>query len=483
MSISGPPWVVELSAGGIPRWSADATALLKPDGTVAGHALSLSAEQVTAVAGLLTGPKSPGTVAINWNDCTISGVTANWSVSKSTDVLYAGLPTLEISSGSGAATTLMATITLPEAVFLGSAKRLHFCVRPGDRALTGDSTQYAQIWLKYSASTTHRVMSYAGTGAADEQWATGTLYDQEAPGTGHITGTAQWAKVDAEAITAVTLVVTSSGDVTEPLYLSCFFTDQITPPTLTLFMDGQYSGQYNYARHALQAANLRASMAIAGPWITAPPGGTMTAAQVSKMYEHGHEAIHHTGAGAMVGWDDLTKYPDGSEYALVKADIEASWAMFRAYGWTRGIGYGVVGNTNGMVKTQTLTRRRNIRNAVMDAGLSRVRVLGATIATFDSHFEHASSPATFLTPSLLATSTTTSGDIDSYVNALVTRGGWGGITFHDFVLSGAAGTNMNIATLDAALVNIIDKVNHGVLRVLPMSEAMQAIPLPDLVAP
>ena len=34
MPISGPPWVVSLGAGGIPRWDADGTALLAPDGSV-----------------------------------------------------------------------------------------------------------------------------------------------------------------------------------------------------------------------------------------------------------------------------------------------------------------------------------------------------------------------------------------------------------------------------------------------------------------
>jgi hypothetical protein len=55
MSISGPPWVVELSAGGIPRWSADATALLKPDGTVVALSEAVAVVPLTATGTAFTG--------------------------------------------------------------------------------------------------------------------------------------------------------------------------------------------------------------------------------------------------------------------------------------------------------------------------------------------------------------------------------------------------------------------------------------------
>jgi hypothetical protein len=95
MSISGPPWVVELSAGGIPRWSADATALLKPDGTVAGVPYVLT----TPGAPVLIPPS--GTMAAN------GAVTFGTAIALEigvvlTDGLWAYFPAGAVYAGSAA---------------------------------------------------------------------------------------------------------------------------------------------------------------------------------------------------------------------------------------------------------------------------------------------------------------------------------------------------------------------------------------------
>jgi hypothetical protein len=95
MSISGPPWVVELSAGGIPRWSADATALLKPDGTVAGVPYVLT----TPGAPVLIPPS--GTMAAN-GAVTFGTAIALESGVVLTDGLWAYFPAGAVYAGSAA---------------------------------------------------------------------------------------------------------------------------------------------------------------------------------------------------------------------------------------------------------------------------------------------------------------------------------------------------------------------------------------------
>lgn len=413
---------------------------------------------------------------IDWADATIGAPTAGWTVEKDVVKTYAGKTALKVTATAGAADTLTCDITVP-ATFLGGAKRICFGIDPGDSYITGDGANAIQLWLNYSASTTHRVtMSVSGSHAIGEWFDSGALFDQDASGTGHIAGTVQWAKVAAEEVTVIKLVMSKRAGqaISVPAYIGPVYTDPVraTKATLTLFMDGNYIGQYKYARQVLQAYGLRASLATVFPWLTGPQAGTMTEAQLLKMYALGHELICHTGTAGNFGWDNTTKYPDGQEYARVKADIETAWAWMDSHNANRGKGYAVVGFTNGLANTQTYARRQNISNAIRDAGVLACRQLSGYVG---SYYGNGCERQTVLPQSKLVTAADSTGTVTGIIDQIIARGGWSGLTFHDIVLSGATGNNYNVADFETVMDYIATKVAAGTLRVLPFSEAMKAM--------
>lgn len=417
--------------------------------------------------------KGGGTVMVDWANASIGTPTTGWAVAKSTSKTYAGFQSLCITATAGAADTMTCDITIP-ATFLGGAKRLSYAVQPGDDYISGDSAYPVQLWFAYSASTTHRIQMFTNSSWRTGEWCeSGAVYDQALTGSGHITGTTQWAKVAAEETISVKLVMTKRAGqaISLPLYVGPVYTDPVRTQeaVLTIFMDGNYSGQYKYARQILQANNIRASLATTFETIGV---SGMTEAEILQMYELGHELICHTGAGASVGWNDTGKYPDGSEYALVKADIETAFTWMDARGANRGKGYAVVGYTNGLAKSQTYTRRTNISNAIVDAGVLKCRQLGTY---YGSHYGCGRENQVLVTQSRMASSADSTATLTGIVDSIIAQGGWSGLTFHDVLLSGATGNNYNVADFKTVMEYIATKVAAGVLRVMPFSEAMQAI--------
>jgi len=457
--------------------------LLGPGGEEAGEAV-FGSQRVLSLDSFYLSKlnKHPGQVAVDWSACSLGAVTANWSVEVDNAVTYCGLPTLKISGTAASVATLNVTITLPAALHLGSAKRYTCFIKSSDRQIIGDNTQTAQIRFNYSAGGIQTVQAYTTASSWDgSDWVSGTAYDGDANTTGHTSNPTVWAKVDSEETSSIALVMGApSTPGTFTVWLSPFLTDPICPPVLSIFMDGNYASQYTYLRQALARANIRASLAIDVPRIGSS-ASYMTLAQIGKMYDAGHECVRHTGAGAALGWDNTTKYPDVSVYADVKADCDAyrTWAV--ANGFTRGVGYGVIGWTNGMVKTQTLARRNSIAQAVYDSGERHVRTLTTAVSTYDSHFEHTDHSPLFKNPGLQILATTTQGNVDTFIAGLKARGGWNSITFHTAVLSGGSGNDINASVLDTVMSSIVTEVAAGTIVCLPFSEAMEEIALPSLV--
>ena len=421
-----------------------------------------------------------GIVMLNWADATIGSPTAGWTVTKDASKTWGGLPSLKVTATAGAADTLACDITIP-AIYLGGAKRIAFAVATDDSYLSGDATNWAQLWFAYSGSTTHRVTSFVGASHAPGEWFdSGALYDAETVGAGHVTGTAQWAKVAAEETTTVKLVLTKrAGQALSQLNIGPVYTDPIRDrkATISLFMDGNYSGQYKYARQMLQAYGLRASMSLVVPWVGVQ-SGTMSEAEILHMEDLGHELICHTGSPGDYGWDNTTKYPDGSEYELVKADVKAAFDWMLARNRTRGIGYGVVGFTNGLVNTQTLSRRRNIAQALRDAGMKKIRQLGGYTG---SYYGNGRENQLVLPMSRAVTAADATATVTAAIDAVEARGGWSGLTFHDVALAGATGNNVNVDVFEAVLDYLATREKAGGVRVIPFAEAMnemETVPLP-----
>jgi len=434
-----------------------------------------------------TDMQRPGQAVFNWADVTIGTVTAGWTLTVDPSVTFGGLPSLCITSTT--TTPLSVTITLPANTSLGNTKRLQMAIRCGDSALGAGSSSNALFFrCNYSASGSHRIFSHVPASHAPNDWQICTTLNGDAVGVSFMTGTPVWDKVNGvvggtapEACATFSLTLTPVANVTEPIYIAPLLADIASPATMILFFDGLYSGQYQYARRIMAAHGLRASLACTPLYDT---GGYLTTAQVRAMYDEGYDLIYHTGAGALQGWDNATKYPDGSEYALVRADVEASENWRRGNGWTRGLGYGVVGNTNGLVSTQTLARRTNIARALRDAGLVKVRQLSTYLS---SHYEVAGNSPLLITPSQIVqtTASTSNAAVQAIVDKVIARGGISGLTYHDIVLTGESGNNRNVDTFAADIAYIAGKVAAGSLRVLPMSEAFAAdrlVPQPLLPA-
>ena len=452
------------------------TAVTGPGGVV-----RLSAGEIDPLAqnGLDVAPQGCGTVLLDWADVTLGTPSSGWTVEKDFSRTYAGRPSLRITATAEAGTSLIYTVTCP-ATFFGGAKRLAFAVDPGDSAITGDTAKKVAVWLRFADTTTHRIAMYVQPSHAIGEWFdSGALYraDGEAgKPADHISGTAQWAKLLTEDVVSVQIVVTKGAGVAidRPVFFGPIVADPVRSetPILSLFFDGPYSGMHKYARPIMQAYGLRSSMALVLSRLLSSYVGLMTEAQIRKMYDLGHEIIYHSGAGAEGGWDNTTKYPDGSEYAILLAEIEGFWAWLREKQMDRGLGYGVVGFTNGLANTQTYTRRLNISNALRDAGFLGIRQLDGYRG---SYYGTGGEQQTVITGSQLVTSTQTTADVTTILDRLEERGGWTGLTFHDLVLTGATSNTINVATFEAIAMDIATRVRAGKLRVLPFSDAMRAI--------
>lgn len=425
-----------------------------------------------------------GNIAVDYANAVISAVTSGWSITVDPTVTFAGRSTLKITATAGAADVGNATLTIPT-TWLGGAKRICFAVRAGDSYNQGGNDLPVQMRFNYSAGSQQIHLGYATGNVCNGDWMEGTVFDQDATGTGHVAGTAQWAKVAAEEFTSITLTLPkrTGAAVSVPCYVSCLYLDPYETPTLTLFFDDQFTGQYKYARPLLNGLGLPVSLAICPYFFNDYPSpgagafaGCMTEAQLLQMCSEGHEAIGHTGAagpgGVNGGWDNTVKYPDGTEYAGVLADELALQSWMNARGLTRGSKYAVVGFTNGLVNTQSYTRRQNITNALKASGVKRVRQLG----TYFESFYGCAQEAALITPGVrMVAATDTAATINGIVDQIIARGGWSGLVFHDFVLSGASGNQVNVSVLKEILTYIAAKVAAGQLRVKLFSDAMAEV--------
>lgn len=436
----------------------------------------------------LFGNKAIGAQIFDWDACTIGTPTAGYTVEKSTDHTIGGKKTLKISATAGAATTGTCEITFPAATFFGGAKRKGFHALINDSAVEAYANTALQLWLYYTTGTygPHRMSAWAYPNQGVGDWLQGYVFDQDDTSMQHLTIAPDWATLEAETSVKLQLVLTKGAGVAiGPIYITPIIADPIADPvaTLTIFMDGQYNGQYDYARKVLGSHGFRTSMSIIPAWLNdypTPGAGafpnTMTEAKMLEMYNLGHEFIHHTGrcgptGHVNVGWDDTSKYPDGQEYALVKDDIEYSQNWMTARGATRGLGYGVVGFTTGLDDAQTLARRTNITNAVRDAGMKKMRQLGTY---YESYYGNCGLPTLFPPQTTMVQDATSEATITGIVDKIIARGGWGGLTFHNVYLGSTTGANdVDVAKFKAVMAYIQTKVAAGVLRVLPFSEAMK----------
>lgn len=428
-------------------------------------------ESSAAGALILSKSAAKKQVAMDWQNVTIGAPTAGWTCVKSTEKTVDGLPTLKLTATAGAADAGVVVLTFPATCF-GYAKRLGFGICPNDSYISGDGSLVVQAWLNTTAGG-HRQQCVANashvSGDFDFRWSYVGI-----DGENIAAAQSKWAMLAIDGVMSISLVVNKrAGQALDSIYISPIIADPVSgvaPSKLTLFMDGGYAAQY-WASKLLKSRGLTASLATVVPRIGSG-GSYLTLAQAQEMYADGHEHICHTGAGAEVGWNDTGKYPDGSEYALVKADLQAFQSWADANGFSAGRNYAVVAFTNGLDPTQSLTRRNNISQAIRDAGIVKIRQLGGWGGAYygDSFSPSLTTPMTTMLDSTQSVAT-----ITGIIDTLIARpGGWHGLTMHGVVASGATANTITADTFRQVVDYIDAKVAAGVLQVMPFSQAMQS---------
>lgn len=410
-------------------------------------------------------------VVMGWEGVTIGSTTAGWTCVKSSEKTIDGLQTLKLTAVAGAADAGVVVLTFPATCF-GYAKRLGFGICPTDPYISGDGSQVVQAWLNTTAGG-HRMQCVVNashvSGDFDFRWSYIGV-----DGENVVAGQSKWPYLAFDGVVSISLIVNKrAGMALDPIYISPIISDPVTgvePSIITLFMDGGYAAQYSAAK-MLKSRNMVASLATVVPRIGSG-GSYLTLSQLKEMYADGHEIICHTGSGAEVGWNDTGKYPDGNEYALVKADIQAFQSWADANGFSVGRNYAVVGFTNGLDSTQTLTRRNNISQALRDSGIVKIRQLGGWGGPYygDSFSPSLTTPMTSMLDAEQSVATIT-GIID---NIIARPGGWHGLTMHNVVAGGATSNTITMDTFRQVVDYMDTKVAAGQLRVMPFSKAMES---------
>lgn len=346
---------------------------------------------------------------------------------------------------------------------------------PGDNYVSGGANDYYPgLWINY-AGQYHKLMGGAALSHIPGEWRTAWSFKGQLD---NVTNP-QWTAMAAGPVTTVMFVLQKRAGqaIDTPMLIGPLLADPVTEmrPTFTLFFDGNYPGQWDYVRPILQQYGLRASFADIVPRVGS--GGYLTNAQCDALYALGHEHICHTGSGAgsaaEYGWDSTVKYPDGQEFELVKADLSAFDAWAASRGYTRGRKYGVVGFTNGLSPTQTLARRNNIARALKDSGYKKFRQLSGNGIPY---YGDSGTPSLLTSATSIVGSSALTADITALIDKVIARGtGWYGFTFHDVVMSGAAGNNVLVSTLIDVAAYLASKVAAGSCDVLPFSESMERL--------
>ncbi len=410
-------------------------------------------------------------IVVEWGAVTIGAPTAGWTCVKSTERTVDGQQTLKLTASVGAADAGVVVLTFPAACF-GYAKRLGFGICPTDSYICGDGTNVVQAWLNTTAGG-HRMQCVANashvSGDFDFRWSY-----VGADGENVVAAQSKWPYLAFDGVVSISLVVNKrAGFALDPIYISPIIADPVTgiePSIITLFMDGGYAAQYSAAK-MLKSRNMVASIATVVPRIGAS-GSYLTLNQIKEMYADGHEVICHTGSGAEVGWNDTVKYPNGSEYTLVKADLQGFQSWADENGFSAGRNYAVVAFTNGLDSTQTLPRRNNISQALRDAGIVKIRQLGGWGGPYygDSFSPSLTTPMTSMLDAAQSVATIT-GIID---NIIARPGGWHGLTMHNVVAGGATANTITMDTFRQVVDYMDAKVASGQLRVMPFSKAMES---------
>lgn len=330
-------------------------------------------------AGILGGTAYPGALVTDWGSAGVLSTTGStgtgFAAALDAAVLCNGKPALKLTPPSDAsAQTLIATWTPTNPIRLRDVQSIQIPLMTS--AINGTNCDWntLKVWLQTSDGKSVRLsLSPMTSSHQSGVFQTYSLSRDAAVAN----ATDPVSSLDAAGVTITSIkavIATTASGTVAPLWLGEVRSDtKRTPGRVVIVMDGEYLSQYSMIFPVMQALGLVGSLAITGVDIGTSNAGyqRMSAAQISEMYAAGWECISHT--------NDSTKqngYVNASDWASAAAiseDVRANWALFRANGWLRGIGYGVWGFAYAFTASQTQARQQLVRDGLRAGGMLAMR--------------------------------------------------------------------------------------------------------------
>lgn len=418
--------------------------------------------------------KSVGGVFCDWQTSTgtlaMVSTDANDDVALDTAVTLDGLPTVKTTFSDAATGTYIAGFTFTNAVSLKNFRTISVPVKITSLLTAGNVGITAapfQIWLMLTGGKSIR-MQCDFANIPPGGWHVFTFSRSSPAGLVSFGGGASWADLDSITIASVRIVqgtVTASNSY--PVWVGGLRVDARTTGHVSIVMDGEYISQYTLIRPLLDRHQFKTSLAIVNSNIGAS-SDYMTLANIDRMYDEGHECIHHTYDGTK--GNGYVNASDWASSAVIADDINQQWEYFRDQGWDRGIGKAVNAFANCFVEGTATARQQLIQSAFRMAGVECSR---ASVGLYTTQMQLGYKPPGsyhHLRGAVQISNTSTAADITTIIDQAEFDGTWAIITVHRAVASSPGSLEMTTANFETWLEYLATRVAAGGVSVAPMGE-------------
>lgn len=407
----------------------------------------------------------------------IAGVGA--SAALDTGVKLFDKPTVKCTFSTNASDTFIATFTLSTPICLRDVQTIQVPLLFTNNQLSnggvGATTSPFQVWITASNGAVMRLQcrfEYLQSGV----WTT-LSFDRA---TAYVTNS-PLSSLDAAGVTVTSIKLVQASNSaaanSAPVWVGEIRADvAVRKGRVSIVMDGEYTSQYSLIYPIMKTNSLRSSLAL----VTANVGtsGCMTEAQITEMYQDGHEIINHTydaapgtGATKTGGYGNASQWPTAADIA---EDIRAQWAYFKSKGWNRGIGYGVWGYTYGYDPANSTARQALVTTGLKSANVMAMRksvgYAGESNAGVIPPLTKMPVDPFVVCGSVQITSTTTAAMVKSCIDQAELTGQWVIITVHRAVLSAPGSLEMTVADFQDWMGYLKTRIDAGAVLNAPFGE-------------
>lgn len=323
--------------------------------------------------------------AMDGTDGTLTLVSANGNGEAAAYDTSLGIPMIKCTLPSAAAATYQADYTLTTPIYIGAFSSIQIPFWFSDNtAAQINPAGYVQIHL-YSEAGGAVVKPMVNLDYQEP----GILQVQSIGRDCAYTGSYPLAVIDSGRVTKIRIQITTGTAPTGAVVMigQPVMNKKRSKGAFAIWLDGEYSSQWQYLLPILDAFDLKANLAITNKNVVAgngAPGTSTNEAQLDASYANGHTIVTHTFGNKSGGWDNATDYPSvngDNGYAAVLADRNSGDGYLFSRGWTRGIGHAVNGYTNAFRSGISLARQNAVSAALRAAGVKTCRVGGRYMAT------------------------------------------------------------------------------------------------------